>query len=43
VVRGGVTLNGQSLKAGDGASVSGEKALELSATGDAEVLMFDLA
>ena len=43
VARGGVTLNGQVLKTGDGASVSGEKALELNATGDAEVLMFDLA
>jgi len=43
VARGGVSLNGQALKAGDGAKVSGEKTLELSATGDAEVLMFDLA
>ena len=43
VARGAVTLNGKALKAGDGASVSGEKSLELTATADAEVLIFDLA
>lgn len=42
VARGAVTLNGQPLRAGDGASVTAEKSLELSATGDAEVLLFDL-
>jgi redox-sensitive bicupin YhaK (pirin superfamily) len=43
VTRGSVSLNGQALNAGDGASVGGEKVLELSSTGDAEVLLFDLA
>jgi len=42
VTRGSISLNGQALKAGDGASVGGEKVLELSSTGDAEVLLFDL-
>lgn len=42
VASGAVSLNGQALSAGDGAKVSGEKALELTATGDAEVLVFDL-
>ncbi|HLY73725.1 MAG TPA: pirin family protein [Planctomycetota bacterium] len=43
VARGNVSLNGQILNPGDGASVSGEKALELGSAGDAEVLLFDLA
>lgn len=42
VARGEVTLNGKPLRAGDGASVSGEKALELKGSKDAEVLVFDL-
>ena len=42
VASGDVKLNGQVLKAGDGASVSGEKALEVYATSNAEVLLFDL-
>jgi len=41
-VRGGVTLNGQRLSAGDGAAVSDEAALEIAATSDAEVMVFDL-
>jgi redox-sensitive bicupin YhaK (pirin superfamily) len=43
VARGVATLNGKPLATGDGAAVSGEKALELNATADAEVLLFDLA
>jgi quercetin 2,3-dioxygenase len=43
VARGAVTLNGQSLRAGDGAAVSDEEHLEIAATKDAEVLLFDLA
>jgi redox-sensitive bicupin YhaK (pirin superfamily) len=43
VARGAATLNGKALATGDGAAVSGEKALELKATADAEVLLFDLA
>jgi len=42
VARGAATLNGKPLATGDGAAVSGEKSLELKATADAEVLMFDL-
>jgi redox-sensitive bicupin YhaK (pirin superfamily) len=42
VTRGGITLNGSAMSAGDGAAVSGEKSLELGASEDAEVLMFDL-
>ena len=42
VARGKVSLNGQTLNSGDGAKVSGEKTLELNASGDAEVLLFDL-
>jgi quercetin 2,3-dioxygenase len=41
-VRGSATLNGQPLAAGDGAAVSGEEALELQTTEQAELLLFDL-
>jgi redox-sensitive bicupin YhaK (pirin superfamily) len=43
VVRGAVALNGETLGQGDGAAVSEETALEVAATGAAEVLVFDLA
>lgn len=43
VARGAVTVNGRPLEAGDGASVSDERRLELEGRGDAEVLVFDLA
>jgi redox-sensitive bicupin YhaK (pirin superfamily) len=43
VARGSVALNGSELGEGDGASVIGEKHLELQANRDAEVLLFDLA
>ncbi len=43
VARGDVTLNGQTLHAGDGAAVSDETTLALRAERDAEVLLFDLA
>jgi redox-sensitive bicupin YhaK (pirin superfamily) len=43
VTRGSATLNGQPLVAGDGAAVSDEPSLSLSAEGDAEVLVFDLS
>jgi redox-sensitive bicupin YhaK (pirin superfamily) len=42
VARGAATLNGKPLATGDGAAISGEQSLELKATADAEVLMFDL-
>ena len=44
VARGGVTLNGHDLTAGDGASVVNETQLTLVGTADdAEVLLFDMA
>ena len=43
VMRGSVTVNGQSLSAGDGAAVSEEKMLHLRGVGAAEVMVFDLA
>jgi quercetin 2,3-dioxygenase len=43
VVRGDVALNGQPLKTGDGAAVSDEDLLQLTAAEPAEVLLFDLA
>jgi quercetin 2,3-dioxygenase len=43
VARGSVTLNGQPLRAGDGAAVSDETSLDLAGTEPAEVLLFDLA
>jgi len=38
-----VNLNGKTLEIGDGAEISGEKALELTGVKEAEVLLFDLA
>ena len=43
VARGTVTLNGQTLNAGDGAGISGETALNFRAETDTEALFFDLA
>lgn len=43
VARGAVTLNGVPMKAGDGAAVSDETSLTVSAEDAAEVLLFDLA
>jgi redox-sensitive bicupin YhaK (pirin superfamily) len=43
VLRGQVELNGQQLQLSDGAAVSKEAALEIKATEDAEVMLFDLA
>lgn len=43
VARGALSLNGRPMKAGDGAAVSGERSLELAASSDSEVLLFDLA
>lgn len=42
VARGGVTVNGQALQAGDGARVRDERALRFTDGHDAEVLVFDL-
>ena len=43
VAHGAVELNGQRLKQGDGASASNEPKLQIKATEDAEILLFDLA
>jgi quercetin 2,3-dioxygenase len=43
VARGSVTLNGQTLETGDGAAISAENSVELTAIDNAEVLLFDLA
>ena len=43
VVKGSLTLNGQSLKEGDGAAISDEASLTLTAKDKSEVLVFDLA
>lgn len=43
VLRGGVTLDGNELSAGDGVAVSDASAVALEAKSDAELLLFDLA
>ena len=43
VARGSVTVNGELLEEGDGAALTGEVDVVLSAQGAAEVLLFDLA
>jgi redox-sensitive bicupin YhaK (pirin superfamily) len=42
VARGTIAVNGQTLEAGDGAAVSDETSLDVTASTDAEVLVFDL-
>jgi hypothetical protein len=43
VARGSINLNGERLKAGDGAAVTAPGVLKLEAVNDAEVLLFDMA
>ncbi|HRI17815.1 MAG TPA: pirin family protein [Burkholderiaceae bacterium] len=43
LVRGALSVNGQALRSGDAAHLHGETQLALSDTGDAEVIVFDLA
>ena len=43
VARGAVTVNGQSMEAGDGAAVSEERQLEIAAKQASDILLFDLA
>jgi redox-sensitive bicupin YhaK (pirin superfamily) len=43
VARGSVTLAGHTLKAGDGAAISNEEKIAITANEDSEVLLFDLA
>jgi len=42
VLRGAVTLNGQSLNSSDGAAASDESVLEVTATAPTEIMLFDL-
>ena len=42
VARGKVAVNGQLLKAGDGAAITEESKIEISAAPEGEVLVFDL-
>jgi redox-sensitive bicupin YhaK (pirin superfamily) len=42
VAEGEIALNGERLSGGDAAAISGESALELSATKPSQVLLFDL-
>jgi quercetin 2,3-dioxygenase len=42
VIRGGLEVLGESLVAGDGAAISGERVVELAAREEGEVLVFDL-
>ena len=43
IARGSVLVNGASLKAGDGAAISKESEVSVSATEPSEILLFDLA
>ena len=43
VARGKINLNGATMKAGDGAAISDEQSLAISATNESEILLFDLA
>ena len=43
VLRGSITVNGEALEAGDGAAISDEAGLDLAATVNAELMVFDLA
>jgi redox-sensitive bicupin YhaK (pirin superfamily) len=43
VARGDAAVNDTTLGAGDGAAISGEPALTITASGSAEILLFDLA
>ncbi|HMN40510.1 MAG TPA: pirin family protein [Phycisphaerales bacterium] len=43
VARGSVSVNGTALAQGDGAAITGETALEITADENAEVIVFDLA
>ncbi|HEY2759110.1 MAG TPA: pirin family protein [Pirellulales bacterium] len=42
LIRGALTVNGNALSAGDGAGIRSEPNLEITATKDAELLLFDL-
>lgn len=43
VVAGEVTANGKTLQTGDGLAIDGEDSVQITATSNAEILLFDLA
>jgi redox-sensitive bicupin YhaK (pirin superfamily) len=43
VARGAIEINGQALKQGDGAAISGERELKITGKEPSEILLFDLA
>ncbi|QDS88099.1 Quercetin 2,3-dioxygenase [Rosistilla ulvae] len=43
VLRGSIALNGQAMATSDGAAISDESTLEITATTDAEIMLIDLA
>jgi redox-sensitive bicupin YhaK (pirin superfamily) len=43
VIKGTVTVNGTALRAGDGAAISEENSLNIKASEDAEILLFELS
>jgi hypothetical protein len=43
LIRGTISLAGQSLQPGDGAAIENEQELQIAAQDDAELLLFDLA
>jgi Pirin-related protein len=43
VIKGAVTINDATLRAGDGAAISEESSLKIKASEEAEILLFDLA
>jgi redox-sensitive bicupin YhaK (pirin superfamily) len=43
LAEGELELNGEPMKSGDGAAITGETALEIKATGKSQILLFDLA
>jgi len=43
VIRGEIDVNGTKLSAGDGAAISDEKSITITASNDVELLLFDLA
>ncbi len=42
VAKGSITLNGQTLRQGDGAALTGEKEIKLGNAKDAEIVLFDM-
>jgi redox-sensitive bicupin YhaK (pirin superfamily) len=43
VASGAITINGESLAAGDGAAIAYEETVAIRASADSELLLFDMA